>query len=74
MNQVKRVLAIIALACVAVTLVAFVVVLVQGKLQEHFAWVMVPGCAFLTVGLVALAINWLQKLKAEAKREREQQQ
>lgn len=70
MNTLKRVLAIAALALVAVTILAFLVVLIQGQLMEKLSWVLVPASGFLMVGLIALAINWLQKIKTEAAEDR----
>lgn len=74
MDTVKRILAVAALACAAVTLVAFVWVLLMGQLQEKLSWVLVPASAFFMAGLIAIAINWLQKLKADAEKARAQQQ
>lgn len=70
MNTVKRILAILALICGAAALIAFVVVLAMGQLMEKFAWVMVPVSAFFMLGLITIAINYLQKLKAEADKKR----
>lgn len=73
MNTFKRVLAIAALVLAAASILAFFVVLLQGQLMEKLSWVLVPASGFLMIGLIALAINWLQKLKADAEKARGQE-
>ena len=71
MNQVKRILSVLALACMAVFILAVLVLLVLGKLGQYPVWIYGPLAAFLMFGLTALAINKLQQLAAEKRKEQD---
>ena len=70
MNTLKRVLAILALIAAAVFLVMMVYLLIVGQIQERFSLVLIPMCVFLGLGVLTLAINWLQNLKKQAQEEK----
>ena len=69
MNQFKRILSILALACMAVFIVAVLVLLLMGKLAQHPVWVYGPMGAFLVLGLLALAIHKIQQYAEEKRKE-----
>jgi len=69
-DKIKRVLAIAALLCAAVFIVAVIVLAITGQLFTQSGWIYGPMTVFLMLGLTALFINWLQKKSAE----REQQE
>lgn len=68
-NTIKRILAVLALLSAAVFVVAVVVLLIAGTLQEQMVWVYAPMACFLMLGLTSLLINWLQKKITEARQE-----
>ena len=73
MNQFKRILSILALACMAVFVIAVVVLFAMGKLAEHPVWIYGPMGAFLVLGLLALAIHKIQEYAIEKRREQEKE-
>lgn len=68
-NQVKRILAILALISAAVFVGAVIILTVTGQMQAQSGWVYGSMSVFLALGLTALLINWLQKKAAERKQE-----
>lgn len=70
-DKIKRILAIAALICAAVFVVAVIALTITGQLEAQRGWVYGPITAFLMLGLTALLINWLQKKAAEHKEEQE---
>ena len=70
-DKIKRILAIAALLCAAVFIVAVIVLAITGQLFTQSGWVYGPMTVFLMLGLTALFINWLQKKAAERKQESE---
>lgn len=73
-DKIKRILAILALACMAVFLGAVMVLLITGQLGQHPVWIYGPLSCFLLLGLTSILINWLQKKAAEEKQKQESQQ
>jgi len=73
MNQFKRILSILALMCMAVFIVAVIVLFAMGKLAEHPVWVYGPMGAFLVLGLLTLAIHKLQQYAEEKRLEQEKE-
>lgn len=65
----KKVLAVLALLCMAAFILSILVLIVTGQMQEKMSLVMIPLSLFLMFGLLALAINWLMKLREEKLRE-----
>ena len=72
MNQVKKILAYLALASMAVFILAVLVMLLTGQLGQYPAWIYGPLAAFLMFGLTALLIRKLQQFAEEKRREQEQ--
>ena len=70
MNTLKRILAILALIAAAVFLVMMVYLLIVGQIRERFNLVLIPMCVFLGLGVITLAIHWLQNLKKQAREEK----
>lgn len=68
-DKIKRILAILALLCAAVFVVAVIVLTITGQLYAQSGWIYGPMSCFLALGLTALLINWLQKKAAERKQE-----
>ncbi len=68
-NQVKRILAILALISAAVFVGAVIILTITGQMQAQSGWVYGSMSVFLALGLTALLINWLQKKAAERKQE-----
>ena len=68
-NQIKRILAILALISAAVFIVAVIVLAVTGQLFTQSGWIYGPMTIFLMLGLTSLFINWLQKKIAERQQE-----
>ena len=68
-DKIKRILAIAALLCAAVFILAVIILTVTGQLAAQRIWVYGPLTVFLMLGLTALLINWLQKKAAEQKEE-----
>lgn len=68
-NQVKRILAILALISAAVFIGAVIILTVTGQMQAQSGWVYGSMSVFLALGLTSLLINWLQKKAAERKQE-----
>ena len=73
-DKIKRILAIAALLCAAVFIVAILVLMVMGQLSQHPGWIYGPMSCFLALGLTTLLINWLQKKAAEQKAQQEKQE
>ena len=69
MNTIKRIIAIAALFFAAVFILMIVYFLLTGQMANNGNLIMLPLSAFLGLALIALAINWLQKLKAEKLKE-----
>lgn len=69
-NQCKRILALLALACAAVFILSVLVLTIAGQLVEQSGWVYGSMSVFLALGLTALLINWLQK-RAEKQKEQD---
>lgn len=67
MEMIKKLLAWAALACMAVFIVAVVVLTVSGTLQANFAWAGIPLTLFLLLGGCSLLIRWTQQQIAEKK-------
>ena len=68
-NQVKRILAILALISAAIFVGAVIILTITGQMQAQSGWVYGSMSVFLALGLTALLINWLQKKAAERKQE-----
>lgn len=68
-NQVKRILAILALISAAVFVGAVIILTITGQMQAQSGWVYGSMSVFLALGLTSLLINWLQKKAAERKQE-----
>ena len=76
-ETVKKVLAILALLCVAVFVITVILFTASGRLAENLMWVIGSLSAFLALGLTTLAIRWLQDRKArelEEERKRAEQE
>jgi len=73
MNQFKRIISILALICMAVFIVAVILLFAMGKLAEYPVWIYGPMGAFLVFGLLALAIHKIQQLAEEKRREQEKE-
>ena len=71
MNIIKKALAWVGLAAMAVFIIATVVLFVSGKLAENLVWIYAPLSVFLIAGLGALLIRYLQE---RAERARQEQQ
>ena len=72
MKLLKRILAILALISAAVFVVMTIVLLVMGKMTTSLNLIIWPLTIFLGLGLLCLAINWVQNLIREAREERSQ--
>lgn len=68
-DKIKRILAILALACAVVFVAAVIILTITGQLETQRGWVYGPMSVFLMLGLTALLINWLQKKAAEHRQE-----
>lgn len=66
-DKLKRILALLALACAAVFILSVVVLTITGQLAEQSGWVFGSMSVFLALGLTTLLINWLQKRFAQQK-------
>ena len=73
LNQLRKLLSVLALASMAVFVIAVPVLLVMGRLKEYSAWIIGPFCSFMMLSMAALGLNWLMKKLAE-KRQREAEQ
>ncbi len=69
-DKLKRILALLALACAAVFILSVLVLTITGQLAEKSGWVYGSMSVFLALGLTALLINWLQK-RAEKQKEQD---
>lgn len=67
MNLIKKALAWIGLAAMAVFIVATIVLFASGKLAENLVWIYTSLSVFLVAGLGALLIRYLQN-RAEEER------
>jgi len=72
MDRVKRVLALLSLASMGVFVIACVVLMILGQLQQQNMWIYGPMAAFLLFGLPSLLIDWLQKRAAKQKQQEEE--
>lgn len=68
-NQVKRILAILALLSAVVFVGAVIILTITGQMEAQSGWVYGSMSVFLALGLTSLLINWLQKKAAEHKQE-----
>ena len=71
MTLVKKILAVLALISMAVFVVCILLSLFVESMHGKPAVMMIPLTCFLMFGLLSLGINWLMKLRDEARKEQE---
>jgi len=72
MKLLKRILAILALISAAVFIGMTIVLLVMGKMANNLNLILWPLSIFLALGLICLAINWVENQIREARKEQQE--